>query len=109
MYDDRSADFGAPATSDALVLMERALASRDPLELALAGFLSAYKSRTFVKQRRLIKQYVDWCAQNELAPLLAKRPHIELYVRWCEQQPWSEAYIAQHFICVRSFYKTPSF
>jgi len=90
----------------AVVLMDRALASRAPLELALAGFLSAYKGRTFVKQRRLIKQYVDWCLQNDLAPLTAKRPHIELYVRWCEQQPWSEAYIAQHFVCVRSFYKT---
>jgi integrase/recombinase XerD len=105
VYDDRSPDPADPATSDALVLMERALVSRDPLELALAGFLSAYKGRTFVKQRRLIKQYVDWCTQNELPPLTAKRPHIELYVRWCEQQAWSEAYIAQHFICVRSFYK----
>lgn len=93
-------------TDDALVLMERALASRDPLELALAGFLSAYKGRTFDKQRRLIKHYVDWCLQNDLPPLEAKRPHIELFVRWCESQPWSESYICQHFIGVRSFYKT---
>jgi hypothetical protein len=35
--------------------MERALVSRDPLELALAGFLSAYKGRMFDKQRRVIK------------------------------------------------------
>ncbi len=94
-----------PDDLNAVVLMERAMVSRDPLDLALAGFLSAYKGRTFVKQRRLIKQYVDWCLQNELPPLTAKRPHIELYVRWCEQQAWSEAYISQHFICVRSFYK----
>ena len=94
-----------PEELTALALMDRALVSRDPLELALAGFLSAYKNRTFTKQRRLIKQYVDWCMQVDLPPLTAKRPHIELYVRWCEQQPWSEAYISQHFICVRSFYK----
>ena len=93
-------------TDDALVLMERALASRDPLELALAAFLSAYKGRTFDKQRRLIKHYVDWCLQNDLPPLDAKRPHIELFVRWCESRPWSESYICQHFIGVRSFYKT---
>jgi hypothetical protein len=48
-------------TDDALVLRERALASRDPLELALAGFLSAYKGRTFDEQRRVIKHSVDWC------------------------------------------------
>ena len=72
---------------DALVLMERALVSRDPLELALAGFLSAYKGRTFDKQRRVIKHYVDWCLQNDLPPLQAKRPHIELFVRWCEESP----------------------
>ncbi len=93
-------------TDDALVLMERAVASRDPLELALAGFLSAYKGRTFDKQRRVIKHYVDWCLQNDLPPLQAKRPHIELFVRWCETQPWSESYICQHFVGVRSFYKT---
>jgi hypothetical protein len=93
-------------TDDALVLMERAVASRDPLELALAGFLSAYKGRTFDKQRRVIKHYVDWGLQNDLPPLDARRPHIELFVRWCETQPWSESYICQHFIGVRSFYKT---
>ena len=44
-------------TDDALVLMERAVASREPLERALAGFLSSYKGRTFDKQRRVIKHY----------------------------------------------------
>ena len=90
---------------DALVLMQRALVSREPLELALAGFLSAYKGRTFDKQRRVIKHYVDWYLQNDLPPLEAKRPHIELFVRWCETQPWSESYICQHFVGIRSFYK----
>ena len=104
MYDDCSAEPVTP-TTDALALMERALMSRDPLELALAGFLSAYKGRTFKKQRQLIKTYVDWCIQNDLAPLEAKRPHIELYLRWIEGRGWSEAYIAQHFICVRLFYR----
>ncbi len=93
-------------TDNALMLMERALVSRDPLELALAGFLLAYKGRTFDKQRRVIKHYVDWCLQNDLQPLEAKRPHIELFVRWCETQPWSESYVCQHFVGVRSFYKT---
>ena len=27
-------------------------------------------------------------------------------MRWCETQPWSESYICQHFVGVRSFYKT---
>ena len=64
-YDAEAADMTEPV-EDALALMERALASRDPLELALAGFLSAYKGRTFDKQRRVIKHYVDWCLQNNL-------------------------------------------
>src|SRR5690348_9313448 len=102
----------ATPREDALMLMGRAVASRDPLSLAIAGYLSRYKGRTFDKQRRLIKHYIDWCIQNDQDPLTAKRPHIELYVRWLEQQtchwsdkPWSEAYISQHFICVRLFYK----
>ena len=93
-------------TDDASVLMERALVSRDALELALAGFLSAYKGRTFDKQRRVFKHYLDWCLQNDLPPLQARRPHIDLFVRWCESQPWSESYICQDFVGVRSFCKT---
>jgi hypothetical protein len=104
-YNDDAADMTGQ-TDDALVLMERAVASRDPLELALAGFLSAYKGRTFDKQRRVIKHYVDWCLQNDLPYLQAKRPHIELFVRWCETQPWSRSYICQHFVGALSFYKT---
>ena len=102
---NKAADMTGRA-DDALVLMERAVVSRDPLELALAGFLAAYNGRTFDKQRRVIKHYVDWCIQNDLPPLQAKRPHIELFVRWCETQPWSESYICQHFVGVRSFYNT---
>lgn len=51
---DEAADMTGQADG-ALMLMERAVVSRDPLELALAGFLSAYKGRTFDKQRRNIK------------------------------------------------------
>lgn len=52
-------------TDEALVLMEQALVSRYSLELALAGFLSASRGRTFDKQRRVIKPYVDWCLQSD--------------------------------------------
>jgi hypothetical protein len=87
-YDTEAADMTRQA-GDARVLMDRAPASRDPLELALAGFLSAYKGRTFDKQRRVIKHYIDRCLPNDLPPLQAKRPHVELSVRWRESQPWS--------------------
>ena len=43
-----------PQGEDALMLMERAVASRDPLALAIAGYLAAYKGRSFDKNRRNI-------------------------------------------------------
>ena len=48
--NDEAADTAEP-TDDALVLMERAVASRDPLERGPAGFLSACKDLTFSKQK----------------------------------------------------------
>lgn len=53
-------------------------------------------------------------AQHELAPLEAKRPHIELYLRYCEGirqrdgRPLSESTLRRKYIVIRMFYKTAS-
>lgn len=91
--------------SDGLALMGRALASRDPLELAVAGFLAGYKGKTFDGHRAYMKRWLAWCAQHDLPPLEAKRAHVELYLRWAEQQGWSEGYVSKHFLTVRLFYR----
>lgn len=86
-------------------LLSRALASRDPLELAIAGFLAGYKGNTFRCYRTDLQTYLAWCAQHDLNPLEAKRPHIELYMRHNERQGWAESTMRRKYLVVRLFYK----
>lgn len=100
-----------PDEDQSVVLLARALASRDPLELAIAGFLAGYRGNTFRSYRTDLKTYLDWCAQHDLAPLDAKRPHIELYLRHCEGvrqpngKPLAESTLRRKYLVVRLFYK----
>lgn len=102
----------ATADEQAVVLLTRALASRDPLELAIAGFLAGYKGNTFRSYRTDLQTYLAWCAQHDLPPLMAKRPHIELYMRHIEGlrkadgKPLAESTLRRKYIVVRLFYKT---
>jgi integrase/recombinase XerD len=84
----------------------------DPLTLAIAGFLARYKGQTFLDYQHDLNQYLRWCRDVGLAPLEAKRPHLELYIRWMEEQPsrltglpWKPATISRRFGTVATFYR----
>lgn len=81
--------------------------SRDPLEQAVLGFLAGYSGRTLEAYRQDLKVYLAFCADQELPPLMAKTPHLDLYVRWMQAHPakWSESTIARRFGTVAGFYK----
>jgi integrase/recombinase XerD len=91
------------------------LAAMDPLELALAGFLSRYKGLTFDAYQLDLKHFLGWCMSHGLAPLQATRPHLELYLRHLEGNGWitptgnrrtySTATINRRFNTVALFYK----
>jgi integrase/recombinase XerD len=100
----RTYDEGSGSAADGIALMNRALASRDPLELAIAGFLAGYKGNTFRSYKNDLQTFIQWCAQHDLAPLDAKRPHIELYIRWCEQRGWAESTVRRKYIVCKLFY-----
>jgi hypothetical protein len=36
--------------------------------------------------RAHLRQVFQWCAQVEVAPLVATRPHIELYRAWMDER-----------------------
>jgi integrase/recombinase XerD len=81
------------------------LVSRDPLKLAVAGYLSRYRGSTLKDYTRDLKVYLEWCDRNELRPLQAPRGHIELYVRWLEKTGWSSSTINRRVTVVGGFYK----
>ena len=94
------------STSIALPTIQMsALERHDPLGLAIAGFLARYRGSTFSDYRTDLRHYTEWCERNGLAPLQAKRPHLELYVRWLEDTGWATSTVARRFGTVATFYK----
>ena len=49
--------------------------------------------------------FLRWCAARQLAPLEAKRPHLELYLRWMEQEQLAQATISRRFGTVAGFFR----
>jgi site-specific recombinase XerD len=81
------------------------LVSRDPLKLAIAGYLSRYRGSTLRDFTTDLRVYLDWCDRNSLHPLRALRGHVELYVRWLEQTGWATSTISRRVTVVAGFYK----
>lgn len=52
-----------------------------------------------------LRVYLRWCAQRDLQPLLARRPHLELYLRWLEDRGYAPATIGRRFTTVAGFYR----
>ena len=51
--------------------------------------MSAYLARFTGSSREHteydLRCYLSWCAQRDLDPLAARRPHLELYIRWMQE------------------------
>jgi len=58
----------------------------DASDLAAAGFLARYREPTSSAYRQDLRCFWQWCADHQLVPLAAKRPHLELYLRDLEQR-----------------------
>lgn len=102
----------AVALSDVGFFELERTASTDPLTLAIAGFLALYSGQTFKDYKIDLDMFLRWAEAVGLAPLEAKRPHLELYIRWMEAQvseltkrPWSSATIARRWGTIAVFYK----
>jgi integrase/recombinase XerD len=51
------------------------------LQLAVAGYLARFKGISRTHTESDLRAYLGWCADRQLDPLAASRPHVELYVR----------------------------
>lgn len=91
--------------SASVTLLNAALVSKDPTELAVAGFLARYRGSTFSDYRTDLRCFLGWCASNGLPPLQATRPHLELYIRWLEEQEWAGSTVSRRFGTVALFFR----
>lgn len=73
--------------------------------LAVMGFLARYRGATLRAYGQDLQAYLRWCAERDLQPLLATRPHLELFLRWMEQQHYAATTVSRRFATVAGFYR----
>jgi integrase/recombinase XerD len=57
----------------------------DRLRLAVAAYLARFKGSSREHTESDLRCYLSWCAERNLDPLGARRPHLELYIRWMQE------------------------
>ena len=77
----------------------------DRSHLAVAGFLARYREPTAGAYRRDLRCFWQWCADRDLSPLAAKRPHFELYLRDLERRGYATATISRRLSTLAGLFK----
>jgi integrase/recombinase XerD len=77
----------------------------DPTQLAALSFLARYRGDTLRAYKQDLRAFLGWCAEHDVEPLQALRPHLELYLRWMEQRRLAPATIGRRFTTVAGFYR----
>lgn len=90
-------------------LLAGTLGSLPPLEQAIVGFLAGYdNARTRNTYADDLSRYFEWCRDNQLDPLEAKRAHLDLYVHWMlhtKARLLAPATASRRFTSVAMFYR----
>ncbi len=86
-----------------------ALSDRDDqiLRLAVAAHLARYKGQTRAHTASDLNTYLDWCHRRRLAPLEAKRAHVELFLRWMQEvRRLKPSTVSRRLSVLSGFYRT---
>jgi site-specific recombinase XerD len=79
----------------------------DQLRLAVAGYLARFKGSSREHTESDLRCYLAWCAEHDLDPLAARRPHLELYIRWMQEvRRFKPSTTARRFSVTAGFYRT---
>ena len=77
----------------------------DPTQMAALSFLARYRGDTLRAYTQDLRIFLGWCAERDVEPLQALRPHLELYLRWMEQRGLAPATIGRRFTTVAGFFR----
>ena len=90
-----------PVPSDRLVPVA------DRLRLAVAAYLARFKGSSREHTESDLRCYLSWCAERDLDPLAARRPHLELYIRWMQEiRRFKPSTVSRRFSVTAGFYRT---
>ena len=77
----------------------------DEAQLAAVAFLARYGGRTLESYRADLRQFFQWCAHVEVAPLAATRTHIELYRAWMDERGLAPSTVDRRLSTVCGYYR----
>lgn len=72
---------------------------------AIASRPPARTEPTTSAYRQDLRCFWQWCADHQLVPLAAKRPHLELYLRDLEQRGYAPATVSRRLSTVAGLFK----
>src|SRR6266571_1859929 len=79
----------------------------DRLRLAVAAYLARFRGSSREHTASDLRCYLTWCAERDLDPLAARRPHLELYIRWMQEvRRFKPSTISRRFSVAAGFYRT---
>ena len=79
----------------------------DQLRLAVAACLARFQGSSRYHTASDLRCYLAWCAERDLDPLAARRPHLELYIRWMqENRRFKPSTVSRRFSVTAGFYRT---
>jgi integrase/recombinase XerD len=77
------------------------------LRLAVAAYLARFKGQSRVHTESDLRGYLTWCADRELDPFTATRPHVELYLRWLQEvRRFGPSTVSRRMSVLAGFYRT---
>ena len=89
------------------VLSDQPVPFTDQLRLAVAAYLARFKGASRYHTESDLRCYLAWCAERDLDPLAARRPHLELYIRWMQEiRRFKPSTVSRRFSVTAGFYRT---
>src|SRR5689334_23773605 len=88
-------------------LVLTALEDDPTLRLAIAAYLAMFKGQSRLHTESDLRCFLVWCRDCGLAPLHARRPHVELYLRWMQEvRRYQPSTVSRRLAVVAGFYRT---
>jgi len=77
------------------------------LRMAALAYLARFKGQSRAHTESDLRAYLSWCAERNLDPLSARRPHVELYLRWLQEvRRLKPSTVGRRATVVIGFYRT---
>jgi integrase/recombinase XerD len=77
------------------------------LRISVAAYLARFKGQSRVHTESDLRSFLNWCNRQNLDPLAAQRPHIELFLRWMQEiGRYRPSTVSRRLSVVAGFYRT---